>query len=155
MTKWKDQRKLSNLIIDRRAFARLSIPFLIMALVSSAIVYAIHWKVMTALEALELFGIENLPAINALHELHNSVTTFGAYGVLLMAMICFGLWIVSSHRVFGPTVSMRRHIQRLTAGDYSSRMHVRQGYEFKQLSEELNQLAEVLEQNAKTEKKAG
>lgn len=144
MIKPKTRRKLSNLVIDRGALFRLSIPFFIMALVSIGVVFAIRLKVMIGLESTELHGIENLDAINALHELQGSVTAIGIYGLILLTCVCLGLWVVFSHRIFGPTVPIRRHIQNLRAGDYSSRIHLRNGDEFRDLAEELNQLAEAL-----------
>jgi signal transduction histidine kinase len=41
---------------------------------------------------------------------------------------------------------MRRHVQKLSEGDFTSRIHLRRGDEFTHLSEDLNHLAEILQQ---------
>jgi signal transduction histidine kinase len=140
------RRKISNIVVDRAALARLSVPFLTMAVVSIAIVLTISAKVMHALEQTELMGIENLAAMNSLHALQKSVTTMGTIGLSILALLCLGFWIISSRRIFGPVIPMRRHVQKLCEGDFTSRIHLRRGDEFKHLSEDLNHLAEVLQQ---------
>jgi signal transduction histidine kinase len=141
----RPRRKVSNLVVDKGALLRLSIPFLIMAVVSIGIVMNISNRVMEALERTELVGLENLAAMNALHELQKQMTTMGQFGLVVLAVSCLILWIVSSHRIFGPVIPMRRHVRKLVEGDYTSRIHLRAGDEFKELSDDLNHLAEVLE----------
>lgn len=141
------RRKLSNLVIDRGALLRLSIPFFIMALVSIGIVFTIRWKVLSALQETELQGVENLATMNKLLGLQVSVTNIGTIGLAALALICLMLWIYFSHRIFGPTVPIRRHVQKLSEGDYSSRIHLRSSDELKDLAEDLNHLAEVLAKN--------
>jgi HAMP domain-containing protein len=145
----RPRRKISNLVIDRAALVRLSVPFALMALLSIGIVLAIRWRVLRALEQTELVGIENLAAINSLHVLQNSVTFMASVALAVLALSCLGMWVVFSHRIFGPTVPIRRHIQKLIAGDYSSRIRLRSGDEFKALAAELNTLAEKLEQGGR------
>lgn len=138
------RRKLANLIISPKSLMRVSIPFLTLAVISIGVVYAIHRKVIGALEKMELYGLENIPAMNSLYELQSSITQIGIIGLIAVCLACIAFWIVYSHRIFGPTVPMRRHIQSLTNGDYSSRIHPRSGDEFKELIEDMNQLAEAL-----------
>ena len=62
------------------------------------------------------------------------------------------LCIAYVHRMVGPLVPMRRHVEALKNGDSSSRIHLRDGDAFRQLAVELNDLAEIL---AETEKREG
>ena len=140
----KSTRKFSNLVLDRGALARLSVPFVLMIVLSVAIVGVIRWKVVHALEHTELSGVENLPAMNTLLELQRTITSIGIVGVTILGLVCMGLWIFYSHRIFGPVIPMRRHIEKLGAGDFSSRIQLRGTDEFKALAEDLNHLAEVL-----------
>jgi HAMP domain-containing protein len=149
MTDFTPRRQLKNLVIDKRALARLSVPFLIMALISIGLVSAMSWKVMQSLKSTELVGMENLPAMNALLEAQRSVTLMGTAGILGLTIVCAVLWLIYSHKIFGPTVPIRRHIHKLIEGDYSSRVHLRDGDELSEISEELNQLAEVLAEKTK------
>ncbi len=145
MSNKRIRRKISNFIIDFRSFYRLSIPFLTLAFISIGIVFMIHKKVLNALEHTELHGTENIETMNQLHEMQASVTRIGTYGLVFLGGACLCLWIVFSHRIFGPTVPIRRHIQNLLAGKYDSRIHLRWGDEFKGIAKDLNLLAESLE----------
>ena len=143
-------RRLTNLVIDRWALLRLSVPFMLMVVLSVAIVGIIRWRVMQALQATELTGIENLGAMNALLDLQRTITTIGAIGLLILGVICLGLWLLYSHRIFGPTIPIRRHIEKLIEGDYTSRVQLRSSDELKDIGSELNRLAEVLASRSKS-----
>lgn len=139
------RRKLSNLIVDRGALLRTSLPFLTLACVSVFTVLLMRWKVLSALEATQLTGVENLPAMNTLHELQSTVTMIGVFGLALIALTSLAHWLLLSHRIFGPTIPIRRHVQKLAEGDYSTRLKLRGGDEFQELVSDLNHLAETLE----------
>lgn len=141
------RRKLTNLVIDGRALARLSLPFFTMGLLSIGIVFAIRRQVLNALEGTELHGLENLGAVNALHELQSRVTMLGYFAVLLLTFVCFALWVAVSHRIFGPVVAMRRHVRSLIAGEYTSRINLRANDELRDLGEDLNELAQTLDRS--------
>lgn len=138
------RRRITNLVIDRGALLRTSLPFLALAAISVVTVLVIRWKVMNALERTELVGVENLAAMNMLHDLQGTVTAIGATGLAMIALSCLAHWIFLSHRIFGPMVPMRRHVQKLIAGDYTSRLKVRTSDEFQDLVHDLNDLAEKL-----------
>lgn len=143
------RRKLSNLIVDPWSLAKLSVPFIILAVMSIGIVAMMQKRVMTALEGTVLYGPENLSVMNALHEMQGSVTQTGMIGVTVFIAVSLVLWIFFSHRIFGPVVPMRRHVQSLIKGDYDSRIYPRASDEFKELIADLNRLAEVLEKKKK------
>src|SRR5665213_3127681 len=149
MIQSQSRRKLSNLIVDPKTFARLSIPFILLAVVNLGIVYAIKWQVLHALENTELHGTENLQTMNALLEVQQSVTRTGVIGLVIVGFLCLALWVIFSHRIFGPIVPLRRHVQNLARGEYRSRIKPRPRDEFKELFEDLNHLAEVLESKSK------
>jgi len=149
MTDFTHRRQLKNLVVDKRALARLSVPFIVMALLSIGLVTAMSWKIMQALKSTELVGMENLPAMNALLEAQRSVTVMGTAGIFALVIVCAALWLIYSHKIFGPTVPIRRHIHKLLEGDYSSRVHLRDGDELSEIGEELNHLAELLAEKTK------
>lgn len=72
-----------------------------------------------------------------------SVTSL-AY-VLCVLAVC----LIYSQRIFGPAVAFRRHVEALKNGDYAARVHLRNGDAFTDLERDLNELAEILEANAK------
>jgi len=54
-----------------------------------------------------------------------------------------------AHRMIGPVVAFRRHIEALKNGDYGSRVQLRQGDAFREMSDDLNELAELLQREKK------
>lgn len=53
--------------------------------------------------------------------------------------------VLYTHRLVGPTIAFRRHLQDLTAGQYGARTFLRRGDAFKEVADELNRLSETLE----------
>jgi len=67
-------------------------------------------------------------------------------GISLLLM--FGsvfMGVKLSHRIYGPIVQIRKHVQNLINGDFKSRIHLRDRDHFVELQEDLNALAEKLE----------
>ncbi len=59
--------------------------------------------------------------------------------------------IVVTHKLVGPTVPFRRHVQALLAGNYSSRVTLREKDAFPELADDLNRLADLLETEERDE----
>jgi HAMP domain-containing protein len=55
-----------------------------------------------------------------------------------------------AHRMIGPMVPIRRHTEALKNGDYSARVTLRKRDAFSELAKDLNELAQVLEEQEKT-----
>jgi nitrogen fixation/metabolism regulation signal transduction histidine kinase len=55
------------------------------------------------------------------------------------------LAVLYTHRLVGPTVAFRRHIRSLAEGRYSVRTILRKGDAFVEVSDELNNLSQILE----------
>jgi hypothetical protein len=60
-------------------------------------------------------------------------------------LLVAGLSITYVHRMVGPMVAFRRHIEALKNGDFRSRVRLRKGDAFLYLVKDLNELAEILE----------
>jgi HAMP domain-containing protein len=63
--------------------------------------------------------------------------------VLLMIVVT----LIFTHRLIGPTFAMRRHVKALQEGRYAHRISLRKYDAFTELAEQLNALAETLQQN--------
>ena len=61
--------------------------------------------------------------------------------VLLMIVVT----VVYTHRLIGPVIPMLRHVKALQEGRYSHRINLRRHDAFMELAEELNRLAETLQ----------
>ncbi|MCP4004846.1 MAG: hypothetical protein GY725_11675 [bacterium] len=73
-----------------------------------------------------------------------SATLAIAYVLLML-----GISVLVTHRLVGPTVAFRRHIESLKNQDYSARIILRRADAFAEVARELNELAEVMEANQK------
>jgi signal transduction histidine kinase len=67
-----------------------------------------------------------------------------AYILLIVA-----LSVGYAHKMIGPTIAFRRHIEAMKNGDYSSRIHLRKGDAFVEMQDDLNELASLLERDDK------
>jgi len=69
----------------------------------------------------------------------------GVLYVLVVVVIC----VAYAHRMIGPTVAFRRHVEALKNGDYRSRIKLRRRDAFSDLADDLNELAQILERDEK------
>lgn len=85
-----------------------------------------------------------------------SVITYVLWSFIgVTAGVCiftFVLSIIVTHRMVGPVYVFERHIRHLINGDYSSRITLRKGDDFKELSLLLNEVAEQLEKKNSSNK---
>jgi signal transduction histidine kinase len=70
-----------------------------------------------------------------------SLLLLAGYAVLMLVLIT-----VYTHRMIGPALPLLRHIRALKDGFYSHRVKLRSHDCFQELADELNALAETLEQ---------
>jgi len=70
-----------------------------------------------------------------------SIALFAGYIVLVIAVTA-----IFTHRLIGPAVAITRHIRALKEGLYAHRVRLRKNDELEDLADELNELAEILEQ---------
>ncbi len=70
------------------------------------------------------------------------VILFSACALSVFALVA---GVVLSHRLFGPLVSINRHIATLREGQYSARLQLRSSDDMSELKDSLNDLAEALE----------
>ena len=142
------RRIIANLFVEPGALIRLSIPFLTMVIVFTGFMFVIYLELANALKRAQEASA-NSAAISALQETFSQIVLAGSVGLGVLYLVCFGYWIVYSHRIFGPVVPIRRTIQKLTSGDYSTRINLRLSDEFKNIADDLNHLAEALEKRKK------
>ena len=72
----------------------------------------------------------------------------GGWLILILFMYLAASVVLSvlfTHRLIGPTIAFRRHVRALAEGAYNSRVTLRKSDAFAEVAEELNNLAEVLE----------
>src|SRR6185503_13559923 len=136
-----NKRSMSNIVIDPRALLRISVPFLALLIANAAVIFWMEWQISSELSQLQ---IQDATTVTALLSLTKKTSFAGMVGLCAVGVLCFVMWTIYSHRLFGPTVPIRKHLSALKSGDYSSRIHLRRRDEFKQIADELNDLAEIL-----------
>jgi signal transduction histidine kinase len=142
-----NRRKATNYVQNRGALLRLSIPFILLLSLSAGLLLIVQSQVVSAL------GYEGAidPALIAnLQQVVSQVTMTSLIGLSISACLCYILYIIVSHRIFGPMVPIRRHVESLKKGDFTSRVNLRSYDEFKDLAADLNALAEVLQEKSAT-----
>lgn len=135
----KNRRKVSNFTIDPMAQLRFAKPFGILILVSFATINLIFWKVLNVRVAAE--AAASTDAIVILNNMMSQLVLWASAGMAVIGLLTLILWIIYSHRIFGPLVPIRRQVQNLIKGDYDFQIKLRKNDELKELAEELNALA--------------
>lgn len=64
---------------------------------------------------------------------------------LILMSLAVAIGVKLSHRIYGPIVQIRKHVQKLREGDYSSRVQLRDHDHFVELADDLNDLAADLQ----------
>lgn len=140
---------MSNVIVDPQALLRLSIPYFALLLVCTGTIVIIHRKILFLLQTAMASSSDSNPTIAVLSSVMDIVTSTGVWGLGLFGMVCLIAWVIYSHRIFGPTVPIKRHLDNLINGRYDSRITLRPGDEFKDIADQLNVLAERLQAGKK------
>jgi HAMP domain-containing protein len=65
--------------------------------------------------------------------------------VVLMILVT----VIYTHRLIGPTIPMLRHVKALREGRYTHRISLRKYDAFSELADQLNELAETLQNNSR------
>ena len=148
----QNRRTLSNIVVDSKALIRLSFPFGLFLILSLVIIGFLNWKVSSGIAEIGLLMNSGPRLAIALNQISIDMAIGGTIGMTLLGVLCFVLWLVYSHRLIGPTVPIRRHIDNLRAGDYGSRITLRKFDFYKSVATDLNMLAETLENGPKPRK---
>ena len=137
----QNRRQVKSIIIDSKAFLRFSIPFLIMLCSNLVVALVISYQLSSVSEQ-----TENLDprALGFIFQMVSNVRLTLSIGMSACGLFSFVLWVIFSHRIFGPIVPLRRQLQKLAAGDFEDRIKLRTRDEFKDVANDINQLTEIL-----------
>jgi methyl-accepting chemotaxis protein len=141
ITTMDNRRQIKNFVIDSKALLRLSIPFFILLISNLIITFLVCHETSRSLEEI---AADDLKTAAMIVQLSNTILFTLVSGITVLGVLSFLLWVVFSHRVFGPAVPIRRHIKKLIEGNYADSIKLRKYDEFKEVAEDLNQLTEAL-----------
>jgi len=99
-------------------------------------------QTMTTLAVAYRLDSEVVTAIQAALTSAVYVSILLACGVTFLSVL---VGIRLSHRIYGPVVSIKRHIGQLAGGDYKARLTLRKHDDLLDIRDSLNSLAEALE----------
>ena len=139
------RRKTKNLLL--KPFLQLKLPLAVVAVTLGA-VGIVAYQTQSAF--LELFGYAlrevDQPEVyeGLLTQIRSSALTLGTAALVGYVLTVVVICVVYAHKLIGPTVAFRRHVEALKNGDYASRVHIRDGDAFEELAEDLNELASIL-----------
>lgn len=141
MFKRNSRRKAGSIVVDPLALLRLSTPFLVLLSSVIGLIFYVALQGNRLLTDIDGFQPEVIYKLQLYVE---SMTTTLLWGQLIFGTLCLLLWVIFSHRIFGPVVPIRRQIKNLIDGNYNSKITLRKNDELKQVAEDLNKLAETL-----------
>ena len=142
----KSRRQLKNFLLQPLLQVKLGLYSILLAAAFSTVIYYILYM------NLKDFGEIVLALTDTESEIRDLFLTYmqETQWWLLLAVFFFlmanvTISIVYTHKLVGPTIAFRNHVQRLIDGQFKSRVHLRQNDAFLELAATLNQLAEALE----------
>lgn len=141
----RQRRKISNYLIGSGPQIRLLMPMLGLMCLGIAAIAFLYFQFV---EIMENMGSSD-PELHTLLEIALRNFTMACCGAMvILGISCLVFWIISSHRIFGPIVPIRRQIDHLLANRFQERIYLRKSDEFVDLAEKLNELAAKLQEKA-------
>lgn len=123
---YKNRQTLVGFIVRPKEQARIALVFI-------GATWVMHLVLMAVM----------IPNLSQLDEF--TVTIYLIFSALFLSVFALVTGFVLSHRMYGPLVSIKRHIAQLREGDYSARLSLRQTDDLSEMRDALNDLAGALE----------
>ncbi len=146
MNRKDNRRSILGLVVRPREQLRMAASItgwavlITFALVISVVIslrgFIERWSDMTGVDAevASIFRNSLVPALGLV-----------AFTLIALALLVLFLIVKRSHRYYGPLIPIQRHIDNMIKGDFTSRVHLRDGDEMMELRDSLNKLAETLQ----------
>ena len=142
-----EHRKAANVLV--RPGFQLRLPFYILLLTISFIGLTLLMGNLY-LEQAYISMIENTTQSEYLQQIiTDQISAFKVISLLILVVYSVLVVIITSiytHRLLGPMIPITRHLKALSEGFYSHRLNLRKKDEMHELANQLNGLADVLEQ---------
>lgn len=139
----KSKRKLRNYLLEPEIQLKRAYYFLAFFFCMLGGMFFWAWiQVVIAVEFLDAKAWLVAVRLTDLLEAISPLTLFLYLATGIVFSVLFGVY--SSHRVIGPSVAIKHHLNRLKAGDFSKRLHIRKGDELVTVAREINELTDEL-----------
>ncbi len=141
------KRRLSNLLLQPLLQTQIGLYCICLSLIFTALIGIILYQNLGSLY--DVFftlsdGKLKLHAVVSAYLQNIQAWVFLCLGAYIASTI--GISVLYTHRLVGPTVAFRRHLDAIEAGDYSYRTVLRKGDAFQEDATRLNEVSEFMEQ---------
>lgn len=144
----RKKRKLRNWLLQPVLQIRLGMYSIMLAGIFSVAVFVILYHNLVDFAEIVVTLTDSESEIR---ELFNSYMANTKWWLVIIIVSYFlinlMISIVFTHRLVGPTVAFRSHLERLSRGDFTQRVILRKGDAFTEVADELNRLTEILVEN--------
>ena len=134
-------RRATVKIVEPMAFLRLSLPFFLLLISNLTLLIFVSLKSSAFVSEAEMQNPEMLFFAQSLVTKIIKIILIGNFAI---GCLCLLLWFITSHRLLGPVIPIRRQIKSLIDGNYENKIVLRQSDEFKNIAEDLNKLTDTL-----------
>ncbi len=144
---FQHQRHLKNFLLQPMVQLRLGFINVCLSLIFVLLLGSyVYMKFVQFAEVVTTLTEANDEIGSMLHSYVSSVgMTAGVIGVVFIIVSLLAS-VYFSHRMVGPTIAFRRHIEALIAGDYKVKTKLRAHDAFSEVADSLNRLSERLSQ---------
>jgi methyl-accepting chemotaxis protein len=141
------KRRIKNYLLSPELQMRYGLYFLLFGFISA---FFLQWFVYDKVKS-QLVAFYALPDSDKLilEWIDPSVVLVDSQAIIFFIafpIVCFVFAIFITHRIVGPVVALKRQIEKLQQGKFSSRVKLRKNDELFELAEALNELTANLQQ---------
>lgn len=146
MASYKHQRKLANFLLQPMVQLRIGAINVMLSLTFVLLLGAyVYMKFVQFVEVVTTLTEASDEVGTMLSEYLGKVALTGGVLALVFVLISLATSIYLTHRLVGPTVAFRRHIDALIGGDYKVNTKLRSHDAFVEVADSLNRLSEALQ----------
>ncbi len=147
------RRRFRNYLLQPLLQIRLGLYSIVLALLFSLAVLSILYVNLHRFYEMVLELTDLREEVSVVLEAYLTDTLWWVVAVVLTYLVVnVAVSVFFTHRLVGPTIAFRRHIQALKQKRYQSRIVLRKRDAFKEVADDLNQLAQSLEREGSAQK---
>lgn len=140
------RRRFRNYLLQPLLQIRLGLYSIVLALLFSLAILSILYVNLYRFYEMVLELTDMRQEVSQVLESYLTDTIWWVVAVVLTYLaVNVVMSVFFTHRLVGPTIAFRRHVQALKQKKYNSRIVLRKRDAFKEVAEDLNQLAQSLE----------
>ena len=142
-----DERRMArNLLLQPSLQLKLPIQLLLLTAFFAVLVgVVLYFGFENLYEFVTMQGVIGEQLADAVKHQSHEITILFICMLVAYVLITIGLSVAYLHKLVGPTVAFKRHINALKNGAYASRLTLRKNDAFLEVATALNELAESLE----------